>query len=523
MIGEVAAPEREAADPTTDWSFRDLAIAVALAAAAFVLRLQYFPRNGLFHDDAWAAASVSLTSPTRVVAHECRASGLHADAVAVAVGGARRADRSGLPGARRRRVGAGRRLRLPAGVGVRAEHQLRARGARGRRAGCHRALRPPEDVRHRSQHRRDPRRGAAPHRRRAAGARASRSCGSIGALALTTFSAFALIATAVAGVVLVVQANDDRRTRVIAIAAQLFLQLVYFYVISQTYNDRRLDAFWLSNGGYIDVRANPFAVAADSFAHLRGVVKTFPVGWGGGGWLRALVAIAAIARPRPRGGAPAGDGGRFLLLLLAVAAVASGLHLLPFGTSGDAYLGRLNLWLIPAIALGLAEMLRLGWRATATRRARPNHVQRCAVRVRDRHRRRELRRRPRELVRITHRNRVRRLAARAARPAGARAPQRLLVRHRDPVAGAAGAGCVVGIRFSARVRPPRHPVRELRCAGRARAAGATPTGSSCSPVSPGSLSSARRRRCLPRMVFAGFRPTVHLRFDRVQVTIYERR
>ena len=41
------------------------------------------------------------------------------------------------------------------------------------------------------------------------------------------------------------------------------------------------------------------------------------------------------------------------------------MHLLPFGTSGDAYLGRLNLWLIPAIALGLAEILRIGWRATA--------------------------------------------------------------------------------------------------------------------------------------------------------------
>ena len=189
----------------------------------------------------------------------------------------------------------------------------------------------------------------------------------IAALALTTFSAFALVSTAVAGVVLVVQANDDRRTRVIAIAAQVFMQFVYFFAISQTYNDRRLDAFWLRNGGYIDVRASPFAVAADSFAHLRGLVKTFPVGWGAGGWLQALVAIAAIgglvlAAVRRRGTAA-----RFLLLLLAVAAVASGLHLLPFGTSGDAYLGRLNLWLIPAIALGLAEVLRLGWRATATR------------------------------------------------------------------------------------------------------------------------------------------------------------
>ena len=138
-------------------------------------------------------------------------------------------------------------------------------------------------------------------------------------------------------------------------------------MISQTYSNSRLDRFWKAEGGYIDLRANPLAVAADAFAHLRGVVKSFPVGWGGGGWLRVLVAVAAARRTGFRAARRRGTAARFLLLLLTVAAAASALHLLPFGTSGDAYLGRLNIWLIPAIALGLAEVLRIVWHATARR------------------------------------------------------------------------------------------------------------------------------------------------------------
>ena len=63
MTGEVVAPDRAEARSSRDWSLWDLAIAVALVASAFVLRVQFFPRDGLFHDDAWAAASVSLASP----------------------------------------------------------------------------------------------------------------------------------------------------------------------------------------------------------------------------------------------------------------------------------------------------------------------------------------------------------------------------------------------------------------------------------------------------------------------------
>ena len=128
----------------------------------------------------------------------------------------------------------------------------------------------------------------------------------LGALVVTTFSAFALVATAVAGVVLVVQANRDRRTRVVAIAAQLFLQLVYFFVISQTYSSSRPRPVLEAEGGYIDLRANPVAVAADAFAHLRGVVKALP---GRLGWRRMAPGLPRGRRGRRtrfRGGAAAG-------------------------------------------------------------------------------------------------------------------------------------------------------------------------------------------------------------------------
>jgi hypothetical protein len=50
---------------------------------------------------------------------------------------------------------------------------------------------------------------------------------------------------------------------------------------------------------------------------------------------------------------------RFLLLLFAVAAGAGILQVWPFGVwQGFSYWGRLTLWLVPAIALGLAEALR---------------------------------------------------------------------------------------------------------------------------------------------------------------------
>ena len=229
MTGEVAAPEREAADPTTDWSFWDLAIAVALAAAAFVLRLQYFPRNGLFHDDAWAAASVSLTSPSEWLRTSVEHPGF--TLMLSPLRWAARDEPTVLlyPVLVAGRVGAGRRLRLPASIGLRAEHQLRARGARGHRAGCHRALRPPEDVRHRSQHRRDPRRGAAPHRGAPLDHACSRSCGS-SPRSRSRRSAHSRSSPLPSPA----SCSSSRRTtivapRAIAIAAQLFLQLVYFY------------------------------------------------------------------------------------------------------------------------------------------------------------------------------------------------------------------------------------------------------------------------------------------------------
>jgi hypothetical protein len=178
----------------------------------------------------------------------------------------------------------------------------------------------------------------------------------IATVLLGTFSIYALVATAVAGVILVLHPRRDVRVRLVAVAVQSIVQVGYLAVISGTYSGDALHAFWKTSDGYVELDANPFTTAGNFVDHLRGVFSVYPTDAHRLALVAAVVALAGLAYAARRTRAvPA----RFLLLLFAVAAAGGVLQVLPFGAwHGFSYWGRLTLWLVPSIALGLAEALR---------------------------------------------------------------------------------------------------------------------------------------------------------------------
>jgi hypothetical protein len=181
------------------------------------------------------------------------------------------------------------------------------------------------------------------------------------AVLIGTFSAYTMVAVAGAAIVLVLHPASDRIVRVAAVGAQAGVQLLYFGVSQgksdlsgiEKVLDRTFDA-------HVDFSANPITFAREAVTHLRRVAEVFP--GGSGGWLTlfGLLAIAgligAAVQERRRGETVVA---RYLLLLIAVAFVGSVLHRFPFGPTNDVGVsagGRHTLWLVPAIAVGLASV-----------------------------------------------------------------------------------------------------------------------------------------------------------------------
>jgi hypothetical protein len=191
-----------------------------------------------------------------------------------------------------------------------------------------------------------------------------------GAIVVGSFSAFALIATAVAGIILVLHSRTDRPVRVVAVVAQLMTTLVTVRAMQGTYNESLVAAYWKRElDGFLDFELNPFAFGAEVFRHLTRVAAVFP---GGPAWWAALSVLAAsvgllIIAWNGRHAVLA----RFLLLVALVALAGGIVDKLPFGpkTGPPALGGRVTLWLVPVVAVGLAAALGFARRLIADRTA----------------------------------------------------------------------------------------------------------------------------------------------------------
>jgi hypothetical protein len=174
----------------------------------------------------------------------------------------------------------------------------------------------------------------------------------IGSIAVGSFSSIALIAASVAGLVLVLHSCGDWQRRVAAVAAQAVVLSMLYFASSRTYSQEQIRGFFAARDGYIDFDPNPVTFGRDLFEHLQNVADVFP------GGIPALALVAAgvgllVAAWRGALAVPA----RFLGLMVVVAIGGGVLELIPFGPPRAH--GRVSLWLVPVMALGLCAALEL--------------------------------------------------------------------------------------------------------------------------------------------------------------------
>jgi hypothetical protein len=187
------------------------------------------------------------------------------------------------------------------------------------------------------------------------------------AIVLSAFSGFAFVATAAAGVILLLCAQSDRAVRLPAIAAQAVGQLAVLAAMQQSAGSQ-LDELEANQeklyDGHLTFSWNPLRFGSEALEHFRRLAVVFP---GGPGWwltASALLALSgllvAVFSKRQRVAA------LFLALILFVAFIGGVAGRFPFGprspddastlfTRGE----RASIWLIPVIAVGLAAALQL--------------------------------------------------------------------------------------------------------------------------------------------------------------------
>jgi hypothetical protein len=202
------------------------------------------------------------------------------------------------------------------------------------------------------------------------------------AVVIGSFSAYTMVAAAGAGIILLLHPASDRIVRLAAVGAQAVAQAV-FLAVSVKKSDLAGIEKVLQNkfDAHMNFTLNPVTFARESARHLRRVAEVFPDGPSRLLTVFALVAIAGLVIAATKGHRPESLAGRYLLLLVATAFFGSLLHRFPFGPTNSVPIsagGRHTLWLVPAIAFGLAavahrvrsltrrfDALRLGFDAVA--------------------------------------------------------------------------------------------------------------------------------------------------------------
>jgi hypothetical protein len=182
----------------------------------------------------------------------------------------------------------------------------------------------------------------------------------VGSIAVGSFSSIALIGTGIAGLILVVHSCGDRQRRIAAVAGQAVVLLGLYLGSSRTYSQEQIQRFFAARGGYIDFDPNPVTLGRDVYDHLWNVVDVFP---GGIPTLALIPAGVGLLVAAWRG--PLAVPARFLALMVIVALGGAILDLIPFGPPRAQ--GRVTLWLVPVVALGLCAALEFARRRVAGR------------------------------------------------------------------------------------------------------------------------------------------------------------
>lgn len=176
---------------------------------------------------------------------------------------------------------------------------------------------------------------------------------------LAFWSGFALIAVAVAGAIILLHPASDLRLRGVAVGVQLAICVVLLAVEGNTHSlPDQEDNFRRTWDAFPDFSLNPIHFARETFVHFRRVGEYFVGGpdWFAGLCIVVAVVALAIAAWRSRQAVRA----RYLLLLLLTTFVAGLFGKFPFGPAQGALAssgGRVSLWLIPVVAIGLAAAL----------------------------------------------------------------------------------------------------------------------------------------------------------------------
>lgn len=204
----------------------------------------------------------------------------------------------------------------------------------------------------------------------------------VGAALLSTFSSMALLSAAIAGVILVLHPRGDLRLRLAAVAGQALGASAVLLAVGRTYNARLVAGFFGSRGGYVNPSADPVQSVRIVGSHLMNVVDVYTRGprW----WLAVGVLAAGTGLLLAAVKGHHRVVTRFLLGLVVVAFVGSLAHRIPFGPPARpsaAGWGRVTLWLVPSVALGLAVAIETLRRSLADRWAAGRGLARRGVDV----------------------------------------------------------------------------------------------------------------------------------------------
>jgi hypothetical protein len=189
------------------------------------------------------------------------------------------------------------------------------------------------------------------------------------AIGVGTLSGYALLATAGAGLILVLHPAADRPVRITAVTIQAVVQCAYLMAAQSKSDLAEIEEFMETGyDGHMSFSWNPLTFGREVLKHLRRLAEVFPGNPGDDAWWLALLAMfsmagLAIAAVKGRGRSEA-IVARYLLTLVLLAASGSLAERFPFGPSNQGSWstpyspgGRHTLWMVPALAFGLAALV----------------------------------------------------------------------------------------------------------------------------------------------------------------------
>jgi hypothetical protein len=192
----------------------------------------------------------------------------------------------------------------------------------------------------------------------------------VGATLVASISGFALGATLAAGAIVLLHRKSDLGVRALAVGTQVAATAVLFAGESRNYSSEKIETAYRELwDAFPDFHANPISFAGELLLHLRRLAEAFPSGPAWFAMLCGLVAIAGLAAASLSGRRAV--AARFLALVLAATVVGSLFGKVPFGpeqTSPTNNGYRVDLWLIPVLAVGLGMALQVARSPFAVRR-----------------------------------------------------------------------------------------------------------------------------------------------------------